>query len=186
MFVLSATVGASAQFLAQGSHLVNGSLGFEAYKEKIEMDGNSIEDAKYSAIYLMPNYSYFVIDNLGVGAALSFVSETEKDSDGDKITDSKITFGPVIRYYITDIGVFATAYVGFGNNKSKGDDFDYEESIMEWRAGIGYSIKLSESVLLDPLLTYGSATYKDKETDTKYISAGHIMFQLGLTFCFAR
>jgi hypothetical protein len=92
----------------------------------------------------------------------------------------------VVRYYITDVGLFGTGYVGFGSAKSETYDSEYKESIFEWRAGLGYSVKLSESVLLDPIISYGSATYKDKDSDIKYISAGHIMFQVGLTVFFAR
>jgi outer membrane protein len=188
MLVLTAVISVSAQFLPQGTHLLSGSVGFETYKEKYKLNGNTQELETHTAFSLMPSYGYFIMDNLCVGGMLNFSTETEK-LDDDKSTLTEITIGPFVRYYVQDIGFYGQGYVGFGtaSGKTEGSfESDFKESVFQWRLGIGYSIKITDSVLLDPMLSYGQSTYSDKDSDLKYISSGHIMLQAGFTVFLAR
>jgi outer membrane protein len=180
---------ASAQFLTKGTHLISGSFSFSSYTEKYKYDGNTTTISKDTEVSFLPNYGYLVMDNLSVGGGINFTSDKTKyeDVDGEEST-SMFTIGPIVRYYISQ-GLFGQGYFGFGTAKEKydegsGDSNEDKYSVTEWRLGLGYSIKLSETVLLDPMFSYGSATWKNKDTDDKYLSDGHFMVQVGFTVFF--
>ena len=46
------------------------------------------------------------------------------------------------------------------------------------------NIRLPNGELLDPILSYGSASYKHKDSDEKYLSDAHFMIQVGFTVFF--
>ena len=45
-----------AQFLPQKTQMINGSLGFETYKEKQKYNGTTVEGDKYTAFSFTPSY----------------------------------------------------------------------------------------------------------------------------------
>ena len=80
----------------------------------------------------------------------------------------------MVRYYIMDQGLFGMAYYGIGSIQSTttyagSDDSEFKASISEWRVGVGNSFRLSETVLLDPVISYVSSAWKDKDSDNKYV-----------------
>lgn len=196
IFVLSCLCANSyAQYLTQGTHLISGSFSFSSYTEKRKSDGNTVTDSKDTEISFTPAYGYTVMDNLVIGGALAYTSDVTKyedDSFYEKDSFTYFTVGPVVRYYILDNGLFAMGYYGIGSGNSKttysgsGDDDETKFSVSEWRLGVGYSIRLSETVLLDPVLSYGGSTWNDKDADIKYLSSGHFMIQVGFTVYFPK
>ncbi|MFZ6009615.1 MAG: hypothetical protein ACOYXT_04645 [Bacteroidota bacterium] len=173
-----------AQFLAKGTLIGAGAIGFETYKEKTEFGGVTLSEDTHTSFALTPWAGYFIAEDLGIGAALNVELDKVKDNNSDfEQSQTLITFGPVIRYYFAE-GPFAQAYAGLGTNKFKttsgGTTSESSYGIFQWRIGAGYSIRISDTVLLDPMLSYGSSTYTNSDnSDSKIKSAGHIMLQAG-------
>ncbi len=174
-----------AQTLSKGSIIGNGTFDFFSGKEKQEFGSSSSFEDKITSFGFTPWAGYFITTNLGVGAGLNFSLSSAKDDSGDNtFSETQITFGPVVRYYITE-GPFVQGYFGFGSQKTKitsgGVDLpEAKESVTEWQAGVGYSIRLSDTVLLDPLLGYGSSVHENKDADNKVTVSGFFI-RVGFT-----
>jgi len=157
-----ATTGFS-QFIKKGTILGGGAFEFRSHKD-------SDTDNKQTSFSLMPWGGYMVIDNFAVGAALD-VSTGSFESGGSKITNSDIKFGPVARYYL-DNGLFAHGQFTFGGGKTESGSFTQKTSNSELKLGAGYAIRISDTVLLEPILGYLSESSKDKDTDVKSSESG--------------
>jgi hypothetical protein len=130
----------------------------------------------------MPSAGYFFMDNLAAGAGLGLSSSTYKPDGSDaQYTSSSITFSPFARYYFGKI--YAQGAFQFGTEKSKftsgGNSETSKDGISGWSLAGGYAIMLNESVALEPQVGYQSIGYKDKDSDTKDITAG-LFIRLGI------
>jgi outer membrane protein W len=176
------TFGAYAQY-NQGRMLVGGSLGFSTETEKTKFDGNTQTDGKWTNFSLEPQFGYFIIDNLAVGASLDLGLSKWKDdadSDDDK-TYTSIEIQPTVRYYLPQ-NIFFQGQVGFGTAKSKfgsGNVDEYKYNTLSWALAAGYAYFLNDNVAIEPMVGYGSVREKDKDSDVKYIDNG-IFLRVGL------
>jgi hypothetical protein len=167
LIMLAMFVGsAEAQFLNQGAIVGSGSISF--YSGKNKQGGSSGFEETVTTVSLEPWAGYFVIDNLGVGLSVNLSSEKFEVEGSSAVKSSALTLGPVIRFYPTD-GIFLQGYFGFGNEKVDFGSGENKESLTEWIAGAGYSFRISESVLLDPMLGYWSRNHSDSDaTSTRF------------------
>ncbi|MBL7872629.1 MAG: outer membrane beta-barrel protein [Cyclobacteriaceae bacterium] len=158
------------QFIKKGSVIGGGAFEFRTEKFKDS-------DSKGSSFALMPWAGYLVIDNLVVGAGLNFTTTSSKSGPPSdfKSSNSDVTFGPVIRYYM-DQGLFFHGQAGVGSSKSKFTSGNttttnkYGESKL--RLGIGYAARITDTVLFEPIIGYYSETTKDKSDDSKSTMSG--------------
>ncbi len=176
------------QFAEKGSMLFNGSLSAYAGKQKLKNSGTTSE-TKISSFSLSPTFQYFVIDNLAVGGMLRYSSQTSKSGDFKSI-DSQLTIGPVARYYFYD-AFFAQGYLGFGNNvdksKSGGSTFKTTDKVIETVIAAGYSIRITETVLLDPMIGYWFKSINIDDSDGDYKqNTGQICIQIGFSILINR
>lgn len=117
--------------------------------------------------------AYYVIPNLGVGAAVTYQStEVENDSE------SSLSLGPVVKYSFPiaeQANVFGLASAGF-QSYSFVDDTEADG----WYASIGggASFFLSNSVSLDGLVKY---TYNSLDWDGHDYTAGGFFLGAGLS-----
>lgn len=174
-----------AQFAEKGSMLFNGSISYYTGKFKAESGGSVTSEGTSTHWSVSPMFQYFVINNLSVGALLDASSSVD-DIDGfGKITQTDLIFAPVLRYYIWE-ALFAQAYYGFGSgvNKFESGQSGTSESkvkVSQWAIVAGYSVRITDTVLFDPMIGYRMETRTDdadSESKNKY---GQVCIQLGFT-----
>jgi outer membrane protein len=181
-----ATLGAFAQF-NKGRMLVGGSSEFSTNKNK-EKDGNTTTtNSTQTSFSLSPNFGYFVIDQLAVGASLGFGVDKWNDKSGGDFDNSTTSFqiAPFVRYYLP-VGVFFQGRFGVGTQKTKFDNDNFGERKYN-NSGLslsaGYVIFLNDYVALEPELGYRTSKSKEKDSDEKDIDSGlflRIGFQIYL------
>jgi len=176
---LLASTGVFAQF-EQGTMLVGGNVGYSGVTYKYKSGSTSTTVSKTSTISVMPQFGYFIMDNLAVGAGLNISSSTEKsESSDEKYTSSSMQLTPFARYYFGNI--FAIGQFGFGSSKDKqsgdGSTTEQKYGVTSWAIGAGYAAMLNDNVAIEPSLLYGSQTEKLKDADPvqKDIYSGFII-----------
>ncbi|MGE0589529.1 MAG: outer membrane beta-barrel protein [Cyclobacteriaceae bacterium] len=179
VFVAGVATTGYSQFIKQGTILGGGAFEYKSHKDDA--------DFKQSSLSLSPWAGYMVIDNFAVGALLSVSTTTQKSGASDfKNTRSDILFGPVARYYM-DNGLFAHGQFGFGPGKSKnesgGTTTTTKFSISELRLGAGYAVRISDTVLFEPIAGYLSQSSKNKSSNVKNTESGFFLMA-GFTIFF--
>lgn len=178
--------GAYAQF-NQGRMLVGGNLSFAANTHKSEFNNTTTTLGKTTSFGFTPQFGYFIIDNLAVGAGLNLTSTTSKaDGSNDKDTDTDFSLVPMVRYYL-DPGLFFHGQVGFGTSSSKNVDGSTttttKQGLFNWGIGAGYAYFLNDYVAIEPMVMYGSNIYTNKDNDAKLKISGisvNVGFQIYL------
>ncbi len=183
-------ISTTLNLLGTSSELMN--LGFSSVKYKSDANGFQEPDPnKMTNVNFLPKIGYFVADNFVMGIDLSVALSIEKDGeDGDKNTETLISAGPFLRYYIPSSKVFPYFEVSssFGSRKSKyesdiWDDQETKSGIMSFGGGIGIAAPLGERITLDVLAGYNSLTLKSKEDNpnNERIVVGTLGVKLGFT-----
>lgn len=166
-------LGAFAQF-NQGRMLVGGSVGFNVSTDKYKSNGTSVTNGKATSFSLAPQFGYFVINNLAVGAAvdLSLYKWTDEFDNDDDYTQTSIALQPFVRYYLPQ-GIFFQAQAGIGTSKSKfGNNNDSKYNTSSFALSAGYALFLTDNVSVEPILGFRIAGEKDKDSDVKNIDSG--------------
>lgn len=186
--ILVGITGAFAQF-EKGRMLIGGSLGFSSTSEDWEQGSNSITAGKTTTISFAPQFGYFVMDNLAVGAAIDFTnSKFKPDNDAkdflSEYTETSTQFQPFVRYYLP-AKIFFQGNVGFGSTKTEdtfdGDTDKYEAKLFSWGLGAGYAIMLSDNVAIEPLLGYSSVKETDDSSDPEFVTTyGGLFLRVGV------
>ena len=155
---------------------------FNAVVSKYKSDGTTVTNGRQTSFSLAPQFGYFVIDNLAVGAALDLGLSKYKSEDGDyESTSTSIEFQPMVRYYLPQ-GIFFQGQFGFGTGKDKVDNGNTEDdkyNITSWGLSAGYAYFLADNVAIEPQLGYGGTGYKDKDSSGKSIVNG-LFIRIGL------
>jgi hypothetical protein len=165
MVLVCISISSYSQFISKGSMIANGSFSFYSTKFKES-------ETKLMGFEIIPWAGYFVIDNFAVGAMLQYDLAIQKNDNSDsKTTNTGLLFGPVLRYYM-DNGIFVHGDLGFGKIKSKTEsgssDFESDYDVTEWRIGIGYAFRITDTVFFDPIIGYKSNKEKyDSGDDTE-------------------
>lgn len=163
-----------SQFIKKGTLIGSGAFEFTSRK-------NSDSDDKTTQFTLLPWAGYLIADNIVVGGGLTYSHDKSKAGSGN-FTSSSTTFmiGPVVRYYL-DQGIFVHGNFGFGSGNSKyettGTTTTTKYGKSAWRIGAGYAVRVTDTVLFEPIVGYGGETTKDKSADTKYSENG--LFLMG-------
>lgn len=131
----------SAQTMS-GNWLVGGDAGFNSYKA----DGATESVTQYN---ISPQIGYFIMDNLAVGALLSYSSDYAKTS--------RLGIGPAVRFYFADLGESAKllGQVDFLINSVTPDGGDaVSGTTLGVKAGLAWF--LNHHVALEGLVGYRS------------------------------
>lgn len=125
----------TAQTCAKGVWMIGGSAGFSSDKP----DGGE----STTSFELSPQLGYFIMDNLAIGALLSY----QKSGDA-----STFGFGPMIRYYFANnlFGQVSYAIASYDSGLPNSDSV----SGNELGIGIGYDWWLNNSIAIEPVLGY--------------------------------
>lgn len=163
---------ADAQF-SKGRFLVGGSIGFGFDTEVTENDNNS--DTKYqrTEFTVEPQFGYFVIDRLAIGAGLSITnSRTNYLSSDDIATRREATITPMVRYYLPN-RIFFQIKVPLGsstNTYDNGSNFSkVHYGVSGLSLGMGYAVRINNNVTIEPLLQYNFTSYNDKDSSRRYL-----------------
>ncbi len=160
LFMLFSTVVASAQF-NKGRMLVGGTGSFKISTEKLNTGGSTTGNGKWTTISLTPQYGYFIINNLAIGAGVDLsTSMYRPGSDNSSDYDySSLSFEvkPFIRYYLKP-GIFFQGTYGIGSEKYnstyQGSSEDFKVGRFSWALAGGYAIFLNDHVAIEPTLGY--------------------------------
>jgi outer membrane protein len=178
--LLATVVGvASAQF-SQGRMLVGGDFSFSSNTEKAKGGGTTVTLGKTTTFELGPQFGYFIIDNLAIGAALDVSLTMEKPEDADnepEITTTVFALSPFVRYYL-DQGIFFQGEFNLGSGKTKQSlgsiSQETKFGLTGLGLGVGYAYFLNDNVAVEPLIGYQTLTTTNKESDpeSKFIDGG--------------
>lgn len=139
-------------------------------------EGDEMDKYGYGNTRLGVNGLYYVIDNLGVGAGISYSADRRKNKDSEYIeSGSEFLFYPMARYHLPMDNMLRNFYgeagFGIGYTRSKngyGENIFSEKSFMTaWKAGIGYEYYIGENFSLSPMLGYGCRNNNFKDSDNK-------------------
>ena len=169
-----------SQFIKQGTIIGGGAFELRTFKIKDS-------ELKGSSFSLMPWAGYMVIDNLAVGGLLNFTSSSSSSGapSNFKNSGSDFTIGPVVRYYL-DQGVFIHTQAGFGSSKFVNEVGNTKTTTKfgesKFKIGAGYAIRITDTVLFEPVIGYYSETSKDKgNTTTTKSTVGGLFIMGGFT-----
>jgi hypothetical protein len=173
------------QFIPKGNILTSGTTSFSHRSTT----GAATGDSKSSTFNISLFTGYSVINNLVMGISLgSTLSKTQADYSTfnpvtgqiyqvpTKSTYKYLTLGPVVRYYLKN-GFFVHANIEWGNSKgvikNTIEDSSTKYKSRNWKTGVGYAYRLSDSILLEPFIGYSSDQLKG--SGFKYSSSGLII-----------
>jgi outer membrane protein W len=171
--------GAFAQF-NKGRMLVGGAFGFSATTSKDKSGSTTTTYSHNTNFSLTPNFGYFLMDNLAVGAGIGLSTSSTKGAGNNnfKNTSSGVTLSPFARYYL-DPGIFFQAQLGFGSSSFKSSSGGSTSSktqygLFNWSLGAGYAYFLTDNVAVEPMIGFRSSsqTNKDNTPKTKSTDAG--------------
>lgn len=162
---------------------------FDISSTKVKYDALPNNDYQYnnSDGHLKLEYSYYIIDNLAIGADLGFSTQVEKEKDSDfKSTGTGFDINPIITYNFPIAGLgnnlFIQGYAGVGSDTYKttynNNTNTLKYSNSTYGADIGYNSFFSNRLSLTPKVGYEWNTSKNKDTDVKqkqrgiYLAAG--------------
>ena len=131
-------------------------------------DGEDVTPDEVDAennLQLGSTVGYFIMDGLLAGATLNIDNMSQGD---DKL--NTFEFGPMVRYYISDIGVFAQASYVFGSIGN--GEADEKINTSNLSIGAGYAVMLSDNVSLNPMFNYNMAGRKYGDPETKERHSG--------------
>jgi hypothetical protein len=177
-----------------GKFLVGGKIGFS-----YSSDDNGTPSPYVGVEIISKTISFSGAPVIGYFFTKNFMAGIDFDFSLEKITADKgiyessksrsITLSPLVRFYLNS-PFFAEARFIWGPANY---EIDYPDSLFPYQdkkftsrklgfgAGMGYDIKLSEGLSLEPMIYYTRYSVDQKELDFKNKHAG-IMFNLGLIY----
>lgn len=176
--VIVFVIAANAQ-TEKGSIMAGGNFSLDFDKAKYKSGSTSVDGEKTTTLTINPVGGYFIMDGLAVGADLTIETSKDKYENDDEFGYTHIALGPFVKYYHSS-GFFGLGSFGLGSAKSKSTDAasgitsETTYGVSAWRLGAGYAIFLNDNVSLEPMLSYGSTSLKNKDADPeqKSISSG--------------
>ena len=181
---LSICLTATAQ-IEKGRILASGSLGFNFSNYRDIEDGVTESDSKSTSFWLTPRAGIFITDAIMVGTAIGFSAGMTKYDDGDKYNYSSVSFTPFVRYYLPQ-KFFGQLEVGPGIETDKwdfdsGTDDEDKYSLLIWSIGAGYAHFLNDNVSIEPMISFTSTNYTDRDNTNQKDKYGDLGFQVGFS-----
>ncbi len=166
LFVSGIATTGYSQFIKKGTIIGGGAFEFRSHKD----DASN----KQSSLSLAPWGGYLVVDNVVVGALLG-VSTSKTEGSSFTVTSTDILFGPLARYYM-DNGLFAHGQFAFGSGKSEvTGSAANKQSLSELKLGAGYAVRITDTILFEPIAGFLSIGRKDKSSNVKNTENGFFL-----------
>jgi len=139
-----------------GNLILGGSVRANGMKVEIT-DPSLVTDIHYSEKEFNSDMrvGIFVSNNIAAGVKANILLTRTKFESGSTSYFNDLLFEPFMRFY-TPIGLFGEISYGFGNYKvgvSNATD-NHELKINTWNLGLGYSLFISKSVAIEPMIAY--------------------------------
>ncbi len=164
--------------------LVGGSLGFNMNNlSGTNKDGSTYQNKTNtfnSDIY----FGYFFINQLAIGINPDFEFQWHWANNNVKKT-MIFTLNSFLRYYFR-FGLFGEGTIGIGFSKEEfNSDLSRKREVSSWGLGVGYSLFITNSIAIEPVLSYKSHKGTDLLSENKDVrdTMGlyfHIGFQIYL------
>jgi hypothetical protein len=164
----------------RGNFAIGTRIGFSANRASVEVSGNqgSISTGTQTSTQLnfTPSIGYFFADRFMVGIGMDYLSVASKDNSttstaAGKSSDSRILFGPQLRYYLpigNDQAFFLGAVSGFGTSNTNvevlGKTQTVRTNIQSYGFGPGYTIFSSKCLAMEAQAKYNFGTTKSTVT----------------------
>ncbi|MBL6448881.1 porin family protein [Fulvivirga sp. 29W222] len=153
----------------QGGILAGGSVSMDFENNKLEAGSTTVDRGNTFSVSFNPNVGYFFMDGLAGGLELEISSSTFTEDQTDFETKfSTFNFGPFVKYYHSS-GLFGLGRFGVGSAKEVDEDAggtdETKFGVFTWRLGAGYALFLNDNVSLEPMLSYGSYNFTNKDSD---------------------
>ena len=171
----------SQDALKKGVYSLSGSISYSYSKSTSSLDepyyNSGVNNIKETYISMTPSFSYFIINNLSIGGSISYnYAETEVSLSNNvnpsitipKSISRNFGIGPNIRYYFG--GKLIVPFLGVSDFYSKDVNSKQEGNIFTAEGGINYF--LSNSVALEPFLSYSLKAFNNPNTNTNTFSIG--------------
>lgn len=171
--------------IERGKILASGSLGFNFSSYRDIEDGVTESDSKSTDLWLMPRGGIFITDDILVGAGIGISFGTTTYDDDYRSTFSSLSFIPFVRYYLPQ-NFFGQLELGPGISTDKwffeGEEDDKDSySFFRWSIGAGYSYFLNDNVAIEPIISFTSTNYTDRNNTNQKDKYGDLSFQLGFS-----
>jgi len=155
----------SQSVLDEGNYQLSGSIKY-SYSES----NNPYFDEESTQIQFAPQYGFFVIDNLLVGASVSFNYSEYKwtDPETDLSVSRYFGIGPLCKYYFR-AGEFVP-FVGASAEYNKYLGQDRYGYAVELSTGVDFF--LAKSLAVEPFISYKFSNYYKPESDQNILSFG--------------
>ncbi len=191
----------------KGNFAIGARIGFSANQSKIEAQGTSTTltngTQKASQFNITPSIGYFFVDRFMVGLGMDYLKVSQSDNSATTVktgetSDSRLLFGPQLRYYIplgTDQAFFLGGVSGFGNSNTttvvNGKTQTINTRINTYGFGPGYTIFSSRCLALETQVKYnfGTTTSKldlDGIQQTTKAKTNAVDFVVGASYYFGR
>ncbi len=167
--------------LKKGVYNLSGSISYSYSKSTSSSNepyyNSGTANIKETYISMTPSFSYFIMNNLSIGGSISYYyAETEYSLSNTtnpslvfpKSISRNFGIGPSIRYYFS--GNIIVPFLGISDFYSKNINSKQEGNIFTAVGGINYF--LSNSVALEPFLSYSLSTYNKPNQNTNTFSIG--------------
>jgi len=184
--VLAAAAMAVSVNAAKGDMVLSGTLGLNV-DGALKIDGKkgmsiyNEDNVSLTTYTILPSFTYFVSDKVGVGAQVGYKGGNSKYFEDDKevlkARSGAFQINPFVRYYVwstSKFGVFGQATLGFAFGSSKigdGDSFSTTDIGLSVTPGIQYFINRKwsiETTFANNLLGFNYSTNKAKESQTSF------------------
>lgn len=172
--------------------LVGGVIGTSFANDKYESNTSSKNtDFDFSTSIV---FGHFLIENLVIGSELTFntgVSKSERNLNSKTITTDWI-LSPFVRYYLSEL--FFQLQFNAGKSTYENSGSIYFDNVLEefysksnhtiigGSLGIGYNIKLSDKIFIEPQIRYSVNRYKNKYNDRSDYTKSGLKFYGGLIY----
>ncbi|MCB0631617.1 MAG: hypothetical protein R2824_21530 [Saprospiraceae bacterium] len=194
-----AGISSTIDLIGNGPSLM--SIGYTTIQYKEDSDGYTAGDPdKMTRINLSPRVGFFVVDNLLLGADLSYAYSKTKDGADDiyasDYSETLFSVGPFVRYYVpfNRAWPFVELSGSIGSIISKSDyrdnsivdDSKYTNDILALGGGLGLAVPIGEKVVFDALAGYSFLQYKYDDSEyNERMEFGTIGLKLGFTLLLA-
>lgn len=204
MAALATTADAQVSCLSRGNFSLGTRVGFSAASTNVEATGSATSGGNTSLqLNLTPSIGYFFANNFNAGLGMDYLllsSDDKSNSAGgtSKSSDSRLLFGPFMRYYIPvgdDQAFFIGGVSGFGRSKTQvtvdGRTQDITNNITSLGIGPGYTIFSNNCFALETQVKYNYGISRNEvnlngvSTSTKTFSNAWD-FVVGATYYFSR
>lgn len=167
--------------LKKGVYSIAGTVQYSSSSENYDIYNTiTINKANVS-----PQFTYFVIDHLSLGAAVNYnyyfnEGSFFSNSGEHNIKNTSLTLGPAVRYYFHSKKIipFLEALFQYG---IYGLEDDYPKHTFSYGLKGGIEIFLSRSVALEPSIEYSRVHYSQDSPYSGFsISADSDNFEIGI------